>query len=99
MAGRLLTGLAVLGGILAVVVVLATAGWAFPVVRQHCVVRGATESAGHIESSWEIVVPIFGASDSDTCVRNSATREVLHSIGLWPLEEPEVQLGLEEKSS
>lgn len=99
MAGRLLTVLAVLGGILAVVVVLATAGWAFPVVRQHCVVSGATESAAHVESSWEIVVPIFGAGDSETCVRNSATREALHSIGLWPLQDPEEQLGVSRGDS
>ena len=99
MAGRLLTVLVVLGGILAVVVVLATAGWAFPVVRQHCVVSGATESAAHVESSWEIVVPIFGTDDSETCVRNSATREALHSIGLWPLQDPEEQLGVARGSS
>jgi hypothetical protein len=63
------------------------------------VVRGATESSGHVESSWEIVVPVVGAGDSDTCVRNSVTREALHSVGLWPLEDPEVQLGLDHGSS
>jgi hypothetical protein len=99
MAGRLLTMLSVLAGIVAVVIVLATAGWALPVVRQHCVVRGATESSGHVESSWEIVLPVVGAGDSDTCVRNSVTREALHSVGLWPLEDPEVQLGLDHGSS
>jgi hypothetical protein len=99
MTGRLVTALSALALIASVVVVLATAGWVVPVVHEHCVVRGATEDAGHVESSWEIVAPIVGAADSETCVRTSVTREALHSVGLWPLEDPEVQLGLDHGSS
>jgi hypothetical protein len=99
MTGRLVTVLSALAVIVGVVIVLATAGWVVPVVHQHCLVRGPTDDAGHVESSWEIVVPILGADDSDTCVRTTVTREAMHSIGLWPLEDPEAQLGLHSESS
>ena len=72
-------------------------GLLIPVTRDHCAVTNDGDL--NVHSNWSVKWDLFAFNDGaggprgdEYCIRNTVTREVLASIGIWPLGSPDEQI-------
>lgn len=92
-----------IGGAVMLVLSLASSvligGIIVPVVKTHCAQQVGAGTMPEIQSSWHLTLAIIPApdglqsNDTEFCVRNTPTRELLGAIGVWPLGSPQEQVG------